>query len=76
MILPFFSWLADPQQDWQGILTAIEQHPDLNMSWDFSDIGPAIQRQEPPRPQLAQYFIDFWTKKIDLKTLKQKLGKK
>ena len=77
VLLPFFSWLADPKKDWKEVLTAIEQHPNFPVFFDSSsDLEPVIQRQEPSRRQVSQHFIDFWTNKIDLETLKRKLSRK
>jgi hypothetical protein len=40
---------------------------------DFSDIQPVIERQNKDTQEIARLFIDYFEKRLDLKTLKIKL---
>ena len=74
-ILPFWAWLANPEQGWENVVTAIDELASgVKFTWDFSDITPAIERQDAETQQIAQYFIAFFDGKIDLPTLKARLA--
>lgn len=74
-IVPFLSYLAYPQQGYQTVVNAIEQvDKDFKTNWDFSDMQPAIQRQNQDIQKNARLFIDYFEKRLDLKTLKSKLA--
>jgi Flp pilus assembly protein TadD len=76
-ILPFFSWLANPIQDWGHVLRAIrELDPKVEFEWDFSDTARAITYLglDASTQQIAQHFLDFFERRIDLQTLQTRLG--
>lgn len=76
IILPFLAWLADPEEeDPQKVLTAFnELEPGILLRLDFSNIEPAIARQDEETQKIARLFIDFFEGKVDLPTLKARLA--
>lgn len=73
--LLFFQWLAEPEQDIQRIITAIEKLPSKTaFRGNFSTLLPVIERQKPPTQRVARTFIEFFENKIDLPTLKERIG--
>jgi Flp pilus assembly protein TadD len=61
VILPFLAWLADPEQPTDNIYTAIEQlDPSVKITWNFSDIEPAIARVNPDIQHRARQFIAYF----------------
>ena len=71
VFLPFFAWLANPAQGREDLMKAIsELAPEVTVSWDFSDTRHAITRLDASTQQVAQHFIDFFERRIDLPTLK------
>ncbi|MCX7096276.1 MAG: tetratricopeptide repeat protein [Methylococcales bacterium] len=74
-LIPFLSYLANPQQGYQAVIDAIEKlNNNLQINWNFSDIQPAIDRQNLSTQKSARLFIDYFEGRIDLKTLKSKLA--
>jgi tetratricopeptide (TPR) repeat protein len=74
VILPFFTWLANPAQGWETLMTAIhELAPDVTFTWDFSDVRLAIKRLDASTQKVAQHFIDFFEGHIDRATLQTRL---
>lgn len=73
--LLFFQWLAEPEQDFQHVITAIEKLPSkTEFRGNFSTLIPVIERQPPPTQKIARSFIEFFENKIDLPTLKGRIG--
>jgi tetratricopeptide (TPR) repeat protein len=75
VILRFLTWLANPEQSWATVMTAIGQlEPGVKFTWDFSDTRRAITHLDMSTQQTAQHFIDFFEDKIDLATLQTHLS--
>jgi hypothetical protein len=74
-IIPFLNYLANPNSGYQSVIVAIEKlDKKVEHNWDFSDIQPAIQRQNQKTQKITHLFIDYFEKRIDLKRLKTKLA--
>jgi tetratricopeptide (TPR) repeat protein len=75
VLLPFFTWLADPAQGWAPVLTAVHAlGPGVEVCWDFSDTRPALMRLDPATQRAAQHFLDFFEGRTDVPTLQARLG--
>jgi len=73
-ILPFIAWLAGIEKRWEEVLNKISLlESDVVIAWNFSTMTPAIERHDKTTQQMAQHFIDFFTRKINLLELKSKL---
>ena len=76
VLLPFFAWLARPEQGWEPVLTAIEAlEPEASFNWNFFTTTPAIERQAPQIQEIAVLFITFFEGKLELPDLKTGLEK-
>ena len=72
---PFVSYLSNSQQGYQAVIEAIEKlDKEVKVNWVFSDIQPAIKRQNQKTQETAQLFIDYFEQRLDLKELKTKLA--
>lgn len=60
-ILPFLAWLAEPENSYQPVLTAIAQlDSSVKITWDFTDTEPAILRLTPAQQTIARQFIAYF----------------
>ena len=60
-ILPFLTWLADPETSHQSVLDAIQNlDPAVKIAWNFSDTEPAIARLGPEKQQIARQFVAYF----------------
>lgn len=78
VILPFLDWLANPEQGWEPVMTAInELDPEVTFTGGegiYSDVAPVVERLDAETQRVAQHFIEFFQGKIDLPTLKARLA--
>lgn len=74
VILSFYKWLADPEQGWENVITAIVQlGQGVDLQFNSSNFTPVIERQDKETQYTIQQFITFFGGAIDLPTLKKRL---
>jgi tetratricopeptide (TPR) repeat protein len=77
VILPFFSWLAHPAQEWENLRKVVSKLPPrVHFTWDFSGTERIITRLDRSTQRRARHLMNFFKGRIDLPTLKARLAAK
>ena len=74
-ILPFLAWLSEPTQDIEPVIAAIEEiDAATELTWDFSEIRPAIERLDEKNRAKADLLVAFFEEKIEWAQVRRQLS--